>query len=224
LGYPASDIGIDATQNGLFLMENLHTRFGATKSAFLRTPNFALATDDIPREVLSDPLAPQCTTLQHFVPYLPEVLNPVPQVDVQANWSGKNAPSTVLLDYAYGVAVIRQWATDDIQGVLNDRHSHYISLSNTSIPHDDEGNDSSASGESENGEYSEYVPSDQSGGPGISVSQAMDIGFQISMMLKGYPAGTTFEVLQQKREEEAQMHSQQIAKEKVRGWLQEAQM
>lgn len=51
----------------------------------------------------------------------------------------------------------------------------------------------------------------------------MDAVMQISMMLKGHPAGTTFAVLEQKREEEAQVHSQQISQEKVQGWLQEGE-
>ncbi|KAG6378375.1 hypothetical protein JVT61DRAFT_14100 [Boletus reticuloceps] len=39
------------------------------------------------------------------------------------------------------------------------------------------------------------------------------------MFIKGYPPGTTIDMLLQKQEEEAEMCSRQVASEKVRGWL-----
>ncbi|KAG6374622.1 hypothetical protein JVT61DRAFT_3985 [Boletus reticuloceps] len=39
------------------------------------------------------------------------------------------------------------------------------------------------------------------------------------MFIKGYPPGTTIDMLLQKQEEEAEMRSRQVASEKVRGWL-----
>ncbi|KAG6372989.1 hypothetical protein JVT61DRAFT_7036 [Boletus reticuloceps] len=39
------------------------------------------------------------------------------------------------------------------------------------------------------------------------------------MLLKGYPPGTTFDMICQKQEEEAETRSRQVAREKVQGWL-----
>ncbi|KAG6374602.1 hypothetical protein JVT61DRAFT_3962 [Boletus reticuloceps] len=43
------------------------------------------------------------------------------------------------------------------------------------------------------------------------------------MFIKGYPPGTTIDMLLQKQEEEAEMRSRQVASEKVRGWLETAE-
>jgi hypothetical protein len=168
------------------------------------------------------PLASR-TTLQHFLPYDSLDLYPIPQIDVRphVDWSGVDAPSTVFLDFAFGVAVVRSWATADFQRVLNERHDCDYNLPpNTGAPYVDDGG---GNGQSED----EYLPSDQSGGQGhstrMSRSQVMDAVMKISMMMKGYPAGTTFDVLQQKREEEDKVRSKQISQEKVQGWLQEGE-
>ena len=58
--------------------------------------------------------------MQHLEPY--DSLDPVPQHDVQTDWSGPLAPPGLLLDYVYGVAVIKLWAANGIQQMLKKRH------------------------------------------------------------------------------------------------------
>ena len=66
-------------------------------------------------------------TVQHLNPY--GSLDPVPQCDVQSNLSGPLAPSSLLLDYVYGVAVFKLWAANDIQKILRERHEmKFISI------------------------------------------------------------------------------------------------
>ncbi|KAG6369228.1 hypothetical protein JVT61DRAFT_15593 [Boletus reticuloceps] len=48
--------------------------------------------------------------------------------------------------------------------------------------------------------------------------RAIDTAFAFSMFIRGYPPGTTIDMILQK-EEEAELRSRQVVREKVQGWL-----
>ncbi|KAF8138962.1 hypothetical protein EV363DRAFT_1445730 [Boletus edulis] len=126
--YLRNDIEIDSTENGILLRTDLHDRFGRGSSAFLKTPNFALRPADVPRVELGEP-PPSRTTIQHIEPW--EGWFPVPQGDVRADWAIQDAPPSILLDYMYGVAIIRCWATADIRNWLEENHETHFKIANT---------------------------------------------------------------------------------------------
>lgn len=83
--YPSSDslpshVGINDVRNGMLLSKGLHAAFARGDFAFIKTPNFALDPDDIPR-VERDPadleMPASRTTLQF--------LRPVPDFDLAQN-------------------------------------------------------------------------------------------------------------------------------------------
>jgi len=74
-------VDINSIQNGIFL-NKLIPRFGSAKSAFLKTPNFALNCADVPR-VETSAMPTYRVTMQHLTPV--ESRNPEPQWDVQAD-------------------------------------------------------------------------------------------------------------------------------------------
>ncbi|KAF8443814.1 hypothetical protein L210DRAFT_3395087 [Boletus edulis BED1] len=170
--YLRSDVNIDSPENGMFLTPDLHCQFGLGMSAFLKTPNFALDPADIPR-VEPGEIPASRTTMQHIEP--PGGRVPVPQLDVQPDWAIQGAPPSLLLDYMYGVAVIQRWATTDIQDVLKHRHETCFNfpLNTPSSPLEDEYDDSAQ-------------------------CRAVDTAFAFTMFFKGYPPGTTFDMICQK--------------------------
>jgi hypothetical protein len=56
---------------------------------------------DIPR-VEADPMPPSHITLHHLEPHTSHV--PIPQCDMRITGTGISPPSTVVLDFMYGVA------------------------------------------------------------------------------------------------------------------------
>ncbi|KAF8431053.1 hypothetical protein L210DRAFT_3651316 [Boletus edulis BED1] len=197
-----NDIEIDSTENGMLLTPDLHGRFGLGGSAFLKTPNFALKPDDIPRVEPGDTPASR-TTIQHLG-------GPGPR--------SAHAPPSILLDYMYGVAIIQRWATEDIEDLLEKGQETYYKIANkpSSIRKDD---DDVQPGPADS-QTSEYVPGQTRGihqtRTEAAQCRAIDNAFAFSMFIKGYPPGT---MLLQKQEEEAEMRSRQVSREKVQGWL-----
>jgi len=160
-------------------------------------------------------------TMQYFVP--PDGLDPVPQRDVRADWSGPLAPSSILLDYAYGVASIKRWAAHDIQQGLDNRHQQKFRtlLPMSPSPPSSEADDSFDSG------GADYAPPRAGRRRRIhhssleaESSRAMDAAFHFYKRLKGYDPGTTFEMVREKQEKEAELRSRQVGIVKVQGWLQ----
>ncbi|KAF8124596.1 hypothetical protein EV363DRAFT_1540456 [Boletus edulis] len=198
-------------QNGIFLFTGLHGRFGRGA----KTPNFALQPNDIHRVEPGDMPASR-TTIQHIEPW--EGWSPIPQWDVRANWAVQDAPPSILLDYVYGVAIVLRWATSDILDLLEECQETYYK---------DDGD-----AELENPTDSTYVP------PRGTVYQhgthqtrtesaqcrAIDTAFAFTMFFKGYPPRTTIDMILQKQEEEAEIRSRQVAKEKVQGWLETSEL
>ncbi|KAF8431058.1 hypothetical protein L210DRAFT_3508028 [Boletus edulis BED1] len=209
-----SDLNINSPENGMFLSTELHSRFGRGASAFLKTPNFALKPEDIPW-VEPGKIPASRTTIQHFESWDPEDQYPVLQGNVRVDWTVVGAPLSILLDYTYGVAVIQRWATADILNLLEKHHEiHYKIQPDDNDVLDDDPADP------------EYVPSETVYHCGIHQTRteaaqcrAIDTAIAFSMFIKGYPPGTTIDMLLQKQEEEAEMRSRQVAREKVQGWL-----
>ncbi|KAM6493156.1 hypothetical protein JOM56_011290 [Amanita muscaria] len=107
--------GINDVQNGIFLESGLHSKFGQGYIAFLKTPNFALNPDDIPR-VGQDPTPPNRTTLQQLQPPVP-LFTFLNSLDFHS--TGNLLPPTILLDYMYGVAAYNCWKVPAIHPVVN---------------------------------------------------------------------------------------------------------
>ena len=154
------------------------------------------------------------TTIQHIIPYDKVELFPITQRDVLADWSGGDAPLNLLLDYVYAIAAIKRWAAPDIQNMLKSRHETDY---NTKIsPSLKSNTDAESDGPTDSG--SEYELS-KSHTMDSERSRDMDFAFQFSMFFRGYPPGTTWQMLRQQQEEEAEVRSRQIAQEKVHRWL-----
>lgn len=170
------------------------------------------------------------TTFQHLEPYPDYILPcPLPQYDVQNDWSIEEAPPRILLDFAYEIAVMQRWATNEVDGLLASREKEYdkqLKKKQSSRP---------SARQRKNGDDSKVKPHHPSntrcqlrnGGPvrtdhrikDSQLSRAMDRGFEFAMLLGGYEPGTTLDVICQQYEDEAETHSQQIGQEKVREWL-----
>ena len=103
---------------------------------------------DIPR-VEVDPMPPSHITLHHLKPDTSHL--PVPQFDARITGMGISPPSTVVLDYMYGVAAYRHWGFGhDIKEVMQARFTeHYKSIpmpssdGDSSPESDDDHNDKS---------------------------------------------------------------------------------
>ena len=149
------------------------------------------------------------------MPYDKTELFPITQRDVLVDWSGEDAPPNLLLDYVYGIVAIKRWAAPDIQNMLNSRHEmdyknipKIFSSKSTDIESD---SPTDTGGEYKLSKGHESVDSER--------SRDMDFAFQFSMFFRGYPPGTTWQMLRQRQVEEAEIRSRQIAQEKVQGWL-----
>ncbi|KAK0495743.1 hypothetical protein EDD18DRAFT_1392804 [Armillaria luteobubalina] len=108
---------IDCDENGILVTRDLHSMHAHGAIAFLKTPNFALNPEDIPR-VEEDPeniliveegdMPTTRITLQHIQPL--QGRDRVAQCDARITGSGNPPVSTIILDYVYGVAAFKRWA------------------------------------------------------------------------------------------------------------------
>jgi len=158
-------------------------------------------------------------TMQHIIPL--DGLYRVPQADVMADWSGPSAPPSILLDFMYGIAVIKRWATDGLQQMLHDYHrNHFADI--PLVPRSDRAEEGQGQGDIEPDDPSDrdYVP------PGAGrrhrihheseeseFSRAMDNAFYLAMMFRPAPPGvpTAGEIQEE--------HSRLDGREKVQRWL-----
>ncbi|KAI0002169.1 hypothetical protein BJV74DRAFT_894451 [Russula compacta] len=166
-----TDIKINSTQNGIFLRTDLHSLLGYAQSSFLKiretiilafTPNFALNPADIPR-VETGTIPASRVTMQHVTPLVG--LDQVQQWDVLADWSSPLAPPSILLDYIYGVAIIKRWAINDFQ--VDCHQATYSAI--PPLPRS--------------------YPSTHHKSKESELSQAMETAFLFSAFFKGYPQG-----------------------------------
>ena len=153
---------------------------------------------------------------------------PLAQRDVQADWSVPDAPLNVLLDYVYGVAIVKCWATSEIEDQLEQCHREAYA-NPPQIPafpasKDGDGDDSVKSDDpTDDPTDADYMPPGYHGNYQKSQEaewcQAMDKAFAFSMFFRGCPPGITLEMVCQKQEEAAEAHTHQMAQEKVQRWL-----
>jgi len=146
------------------------------------------------------------TTLQYIQPpsharYLP------PHADVLVDWSQPGAPLSLLLDFAYGIAVLKRWATDDVRPILKESYERtYSCLQPPPCP----------------------LPLDaDSGGTGHfhapqrqSTESDMDATLRFSMIFNGcISPEMSLAEMWEKREEEAERYARQAGQTKVQRWL-----
>ncbi|KAF8554619.1 hypothetical protein OG21DRAFT_1412292 [Imleria badia] len=189
------DIDIDCIENGILLRKDLHTKFGAARFVFLKTPNFAMVPADVPR-VEQGSIPDNRTTLQY-------VEQPTGR-NIQADRRDEvRPPPSILLDFMYGAAVVKRWKCDRLRDMLEQRFKDDFSKilnekPKRSAPEDDEPG----------------VEPDASAG----LLEAMDDVIILSMLLKDTtPRSMATEWKRRSKEEE--LRSQEHSREKVRRWL-----
>ncbi|KAK0187236.1 hypothetical protein F5146DRAFT_767916 [Armillaria mellea] len=187
---------INCVENGILVTSDLHKMHAHGAIAFLKTPNFALNPEDIPRVEEGDVPASRIT-LQYMKP--PRRLDPVLQRD--ARITGPRGPpvSTIILDFVYGVATLKRWSGGpDVEKMMQE-HFEDVYKSIPPLPrkhrrcHTDQTSD--------------------------SMLHAMDTVLALSMYVKG----NTWESLAAEREramEEAELRAQEAGSVKVKQWLQ----
>lgn len=142
--------------------------------------------------------------MQYIEPLPAQALYVTPQVDVVVDWSQPGAPPSVLLDFAYGAAVFKRWATDKVKSILKEPHERAYGCLRPTPPFEDK--DSAAadcstdagSGGTGHSYSSWHTPK------GSVLSQTIDATLRFSRIIKSYlsPATETRE----KQEEEAGLH------------------
>ncbi|KIM90547.1 hypothetical protein PILCRDRAFT_1822 [Piloderma croceum F 1598] len=189
-------LGINSVENGMLMRKDLHALFGRGESAFIKTPNFALDTADIPRVEL-DPMPPSRITLHHFQS---DDSDPIRQSDARMAGTGISPPSTAVLDFMYGVAAYRRWGTS------------LPPSDGDSSPESDDDNDDDKPNIQLRGRNDTSNMSD-------GMLRAMDNVLTLSMLLKG----TTPELIaaeRQRREEAEELHAKEASRVKVQEWMQ----
>ena len=182
----------------------------------VQTPNFAMVSPDVP-QIVQGPIPPQRTTLQHMK--RPTELDPVLQRDVRADWyrDGVRPPPSILLDFMYGVAVLKRWKCDDLDDILEKRFQDDFGKvlaakdDESEIEPDDDRKDPFRKGkQKERKPFSSDAKAD--------VLKAMDRVVLLSMFVKGTtPQSMAAE--SERRTKEKEQRSQERSCEKVRGWL-----
>ncbi|KAK0495721.1 hypothetical protein EDD18DRAFT_1287147 [Armillaria luteobubalina] len=228
---------IDCDENGILVRMDLHSMHAHGAIAFLKTPNFALNPEDIPR-VEEDPenipiveegdMPTTRITLQHIRPL--QGRDRVAQCDAHITGSGNPPVSTIILDYVYGVAAFKRWAGGPgVEKMMKARfEALYKSIPPLPRSSSPEFSDDNISDDDPNDADCELKPS----GTGNkhrrhhrchtsdSMLRAMDTVLALSMYIKG----NTLESLAAERErymEEAELRAQEASSVKVKQWLQE---
>ena len=139
-------------------------------------------------------------TLQHFELII-SLLPTIPQFDACMRGTGTPRPSTIILDYMYGVAAYRRWGSgQEIKELMGQRFTEcYESIPRPPAPpHTSDDNDQDMSPE---------------------MLQAMDDILALSMFIKG----TTPELMaveRQRRAEVEESRAKEASKMKVQQWMQ----
>ncbi|KAF8336220.1 hypothetical protein F5887DRAFT_1247630 [Amanita rubescens] len=195
------NLGINSVENGMFL-----------------TPNFALDPADIPR-VEAGPMPSSRITLHNLAP--DTSLDPILQRDARITGTGTSLPSTVILDYMYGVAAYRRWGSgQDIEEVMEQRFAeHYKSI--PIPPASPYSSDSDSFSEPDDHNDGNRRPRGRNHSTKMSdgMLRAMDKVLALSMLLKG----TTPELMaaeRQRREEAEELFAKEASRVKVQQWMQ----
>lgn len=147
------------------------------------------------------------------------------QRDARIAGTGVSPPSTVILDFMYGVIAYQCWGSGQaIKEVLQERFTdNYESIPiPLGSPHS---SDSSGFPERDNPDDGDYIPYRQVRGRNHSsnvsdgVLQAMDDVLALSMFLKG-TSPESMAAERQRQEEVEELHEQEASVVKVQGWQQ----
>ncbi|KAF8957264.1 hypothetical protein BDZ97DRAFT_1670266 [Flammula alnicola] len=219
---------IDCIENGILLEPNLHGKLGRGKIALLKTPNFALKSEDVPR-VERDTMPDSRITLQYMKRLSDDILSPVLQYDAKMSGSGTPPPSTIILDYMYGVAAFKRWpGGSQFQQIMKDRfEEHYKSIPPRPW---------SPSGHSSDDEVLDGDPADPDYRPGQGAAsggkhrrrhhchaskgmlRAMDGVLGLSMFIKGNTR-QSLAADRERRMKEGELQAQEAGRAKVDQWL-----
>ena len=161
-------------------------------------------------------MPPSRITLHHFKPDTSR--SPILQWDAHMAGTGIPPPSTLILDFMYGIAAYLRWGSgQDIEEVMRHRFTESyesISIPPVPVPRDDD-----------DGDDDEYIPNRQprSRNRGSKMSdgmlRAMDNVLALSMLLKG----TTPQLMaaeRQKQEEAEEVRVMAASCTKVQQWMQ----
>ncbi|EKM74995.1 hypothetical protein AGABI1DRAFT_132696 [Agaricus bisporus var. burnettii JB137-S8] len=161
---PLNDI--NDVRNGILIYIAFHHHLGLSEIAFLRTPNFAMATSDVPA-VSSDPgltARESRITMQYFTAHWKAVeLRAAPHnSDARLSLQSQDFPTTLLLDYVYGCAALKKWANHDFYESLKTlaRDDFYSNeTSEDGIARDDLSSNGSADDENGRGKFRSHISS-----------------------------------------------------------------
>jgi hypothetical protein len=167
-------------------------------------------------------MPPSRITLHHLEPDTSRT--PIPQWDARIAGTGISPPSTIILDFMYGVAAHRHWGSgQDIKEVMQQRFAErYESIPIPAPPHPSDSDSSSRSGDHDD---DDYIPHGQPRGRNHSSNmsdgmlRAMDNVLALSMLLKG----TTPESMAKERQRQAeveQLRAEAASRVKVQQWIQ----
>jgi len=171
-------------------------------------------------------MPPSRITLHHLKPDTSRF--PIPQCDARIAGTGISPPSTVILDFMYGVAAYRCWGSgQDIEQVMQQRFAeHYRDIPIPPAPLLSSDSDSSSESDGLDDD-DEHKPNRRPRGRNHrsnmsdGMLRAMDNVLQValSMMLKGTtPALMAAE--RQRREEAEELCANEASRAKVQQWMQ----
>ncbi|KDQ16154.1 hypothetical protein BOTBODRAFT_269539 [Botryobasidium botryosum FD-172 SS1] len=222
--------GINSVQNGLLMNKILHSAFEQNHCALLKTPNFALRTDDIPYLDGPDGSAPDARCTLQFVH---NALS-FPEHNRDARPSGPEDDQlwSLFTDLTYGAVVFQKWfAGDAIRAWFRSKAAEGILATVAAMPpaqvlHDDElGQDSGPE---------EDDPNDPDWTPGTHVlkaahrrsaeeegaarlSQALDVIFMIQCFMRGTTIEAELKKVQDV-EERAEQRRKAESRAKAAAW------
>jgi len=109
---------INDPRNGLLLATGYHRMLGRGYLAFLKTPNFALSTNDVPPSPVPVPGSGPSgrLTLHYFhqahTSFVPQNKDASPPSDL-TSW-----PPSVITDFVYACAALKKWGSDDCRTAI----------------------------------------------------------------------------------------------------------
>ena len=168
-------------------------------------------------------MPPSRITLHHLQP---DDSDPIRQSDARIAGTGISPPSTVVLDFLYGVAAYRRWGSgQDIKEIMQHHFTeHYksIPIPPASLPSSDGDSSPESDDLDDDDKYKPNRPPrgrNHSSNMSDGMLRAMDNVLTLSMLLKG----TTPELMateRQRREEAEELRAKEASQVKVQQWMQ----
>ncbi|KAH9965207.1 hypothetical protein BC827DRAFT_1382322 [Russula dissimulans] len=235
-----SNVRINDIVNGMLLRKDLHAHLGMGDFAFIKTPNYGLGPEHI-RRFQRGSSRPDYITLhwlkkpQDYDPTLLETLQnggvgPATALALGANvdalFRGKGGllPSTVILDYVYGVAAYQSWQSNrgDVSNVMKAyRDKHYAQITPLPPPPPQDTDDTDDPDDPTGPDYHPPEPRRQrytsTRRDESDLAKAMD---ELNMVLM-YIHGITPEVAAERRQrkiEQEERAAQEASRSKVMEW------